>query len=148
MGSSGASRRSTVITLNTVNPSAAAIPAAVTEGISGTAITARRTRVEFSPFSEWRMTGKVATASSASAKSAIQWGPDDSTWKYIDGVASGSAPSSDAYVPMNAANILPTATAWIAIPAAAKGDMYLRCVTLDGDGGTTGAMGEITLQVR
>lgn len=148
MGSSGAVRRWSVIVLNTINPTPAAIPATVVEGVSGSVVTARRLKVDLTGYTEWRITGKVTAASSAGAKFAIQWSPDDASWKYIDGVASGSAPGANAYVPMNAAAALPTATTVIPIPVAARGDMYLRCVTLDGDGATTGAMGEVTLQVR
>lgn len=41
-------------------------------------------------------------------------------------------------------------SSWVALPVAAKADVYLRLVTLDGDGTATSstAIGNVTLQVR
>lgn len=135
------------IALNTAASAAAAIPAAIQEGPAAPS-QIRRHRIDLSVgVTEWRSTFQVATASSAAAKAAIQFSTDNgTTWKYRDGTASGSAPVAGTYVSMAALGTL--ASPWAAIPAAAKADILLRIVTLDGDGATTGALSGITLQWR
>lgn len=134
------------LVLNTANAAAAAIPAAVQEGF-GVASVFRRQLVDLSlgP-SEWRCSFQVTTAASAGAKAAVQYSLDNgSTWKYLDGVASGSAPTGG-YVSMAAA--VPVASAWVTIPSAAKTNVWVRPVTVDGDGVTTGMTSVVALQWR
>lgn len=146
MGSSGAVRGTSTVTLNTTPATASAIPAATTEGTSGVqnAANLRRGRKNLTSNRRWRIVARVSTASSAGAKIAFQWSLDQATWVWADGVASGSAPGADAYVSMAAAVAL--SSNWISIPSAARTDVWLRAVTFDGDGVTTGAVGQLFIE--
>lgn len=135
-----------VVTLNSSPGTAAAIPAAVTEGIVGTASTARRCKVDLSNATQARLSIRVSTASSSGAKWAVQLSADESTWKYLQGTASGSAPSADDFVAGNA--VATATTGWVTLGAGLNADVTARIVSLDGDGATTGAVGQVTLQVR
>src|SRR5688500_6168729 len=120
MGSSGGVNRPTsVIALNTAAVSATAIPAALTEGRSGSGSSAnqRRSRVLVQSARRWRMTSRTSAAASASAKAAVQWSPDNANWFWLDGVASATAPAANTYASMASTAI--TSTAWQTIPVAA-----------------------------
>lgn len=146
MGSSGAAPTLTEVPMTTANAAAAVVPAGVVEGTTGASNSVRRIRFNFAGYTQWRLAGRIATLSSASAKAAVQWSLDESTWKYIDDVTSGSAPGVNAYLSMAA--VTTPVTSFIAIPQAARADIFLRCVTLDGDGATTGSMGQLAVQAK
>lgn len=134
------------VVLNTANGSPTAIPAAVQEGF-GIASLLRRQALDLSRGpTQWRSSFHVTTLSSAAAKAAIQYSIDNgTTWKYLDGVASGSAPTGG-YVSMAATG--PVASAWVTIPNEAKTNIWVRPVTVDGDGVTTGMTSVVSLQWR
>lgn len=134
------------VVLNTANASPVAIPAAVQEGF-GSASALRRHTLDLSRGpTQWRSSFHVTTLSSAAAKAAIQYSIDSgTTWKYLDGTASGSAPTGG-YVSMAATG--PTASAWVTIPAEARTNIWVRPVTVDGDGVTTGMTSVVSLQWR
>jgi hypothetical protein len=134
------------IVLNTANGTAAAIPAAVQEGF-GAASVLRRQIVDFSQGpSEWRCSFHVTTPASAGAKAAIQYSINGGgAWKYLNGVASGSAPTGG-FVSMAASG--PVASPWGMIPSEAKTSVWVRPVTVDGDGVTTGMTSVVALQWR
>jgi hypothetical protein len=134
------------VPLTTVNATAAAIPAGVTEGTTGASSSVRRVRFNFAGYTQWRLAGRIATASAAGTKAAVQWSLDEVTWKYLDDVTSGSAPGASAYLSLAA--IATPVTSFLSIPAAARADVFLRCVTLDGDGATTGSMGHLAVQAK
>jgi hypothetical protein len=136
------------LVLNTAPLAAAAIPAAVTEGVSGSGTVAniRRGRKNLTNHRRWRIVARISTASSASAKASFQWSLDQTTWVWSDGTASGSAPGADAYVSMAATVTL--SSNWIPIPAAARTDVWVRTVTLDGDGATTGSIALFVIETE
>lgn len=148
MGSSGAVRGTASLVLNTAPLAAGAIPAAVTEGINGSSGIAnlRRARKNLTANKRWRIVVRISTASSAAAKASFQWSLDQSTWFWSDGVASASAPGADAYVSMAATGAL--SSNWIAIPATARADVWIRTVTLDGDGATTGSVAQFIIETE
>lgn len=148
MGSSGAIRPTSSLSLNIAPVTAAAIPAAVTEGLSGSGgspANLRRGRKNLVGVRRWRIVGRVSVASSAATKASFQWSLNLSTWFWPDGVAAASAPGVDAYISMASAVLV--ATNWIDIPLAARGqDVHFRAMTLDGDGATTGAVAHFTIE--
>lgn len=148
MGSSGAVRGTSSLVMNSAPIAAAAIPAATTEGLagSGTVSNLRRARKNLTANSRWRIVARISTASSASAKVAFQWSLDQSTWFWSDGTASGSAPGANAYVSMAAAVAL--SSTWIPIPLAARADVWVRGVTLDGDGATAGTTAQFIIEIE
>lgn len=148
MGSSGAIRGTSSLVLNTAQQTAAAIPAATTEGLAGSGSVGnqRRGKKNLVANRRWRIVARISTASSAGAKTSFQWSLDQATWVWPDGVASGSAPSADAYVSMAALALL--SSNWIAIPTAARADVWVRAVTFDGDGATTGASSLFMIEVE
>lgn len=130
------------VVLNSTTTGSAAAAAAVTEwpGIS------RRHRVDLSGARQARVCCRVSTPWSAATKVAIQYSADEVTWFYLSGTASGSAPAATEYLSGAAAGTL--VTAWNTLPVAAKADVFVRGVTLDGDAATAGAGGTLALQVR
>lgn len=134
--------------MNSAPIAAAAIPAATTEGFSGsgTASNQRRVRKNLTANSRWRIVARVSGAASAGAKVSFQWSLDQTTWFWSDGTASGSAPGADAYVSMAAAVAL--SSSWIPIPLAARADVWVRGVTLDGDGATTGTTAQFIIETE
>lgn len=141
-------RGTSSIVLNTAPLAAAAIPAVATEGVSGSSTIAniRRGRKNVTANKRWRLVARISTASSAAAKASFQWSLDQSTWAWPDGVASGSAPGADAYVSMAATGTF--SSNWLSIPAAARADVWLRAMTLDGDGATTGSVAQFIIETE
>lgn len=140
-------RPATVMVMNTVSVAGVAITAAPVEGTGGAPNISRRPAWDLSVgANQWRVNARIITPASAAAKFAIQWSLNQTDWFYLDGVASGSAPGAGAYVSM--ANATTLSGSWVTIPVTAKADVTLRCVTFDGDGATSGAVGHASLQVR
>lgn len=131
------------VTLNSTTTGSAVAPAAVTEWPG----TSRRHRVDLSSVNQARVCCRVSSAwGGASVKVAIQWSTDETSWFYLSGTASGSAPAATEYAAGNA--VATVVSQWNTLPAAARADVFLRGVTLDGDNTTSGAGGTLSLQTR
>jgi hypothetical protein len=128
--------------LNSTTTGSAAATLAVAEWPGSS----RRHKVDLSGAKQARVICRVSTPWSAATKVAIQWSTDEVTWFYLSGTANGSAPIAAEYVSGAATATL--ASAWNTLPAAAKADVVIRGVTLDGDGTTAGAGGTLSLQFR
>jgi hypothetical protein len=132
-----------VVPLNSTTTGSAVAPAAVTEwpGIS------RRHRVDLTGFHQARFCCRISSPwGGAAAKVALQYSTDEAAWFYLAGTASGSAPAAGEYIAGNAAGTL--VSQWVNLPAAARGDVVIRGVTLDGDNTTNGAGGTLALHAR
>lgn len=128
--------------LNSTTTGSAAAAAAVTEwpGVS------RRIKLDLTNALQARVLCRVSTPWSAATKVAIQWSTDEATWFYLSGTPSGSAPAASEYVSGAAVATIPSA--WNTLPQAARADVFLRGVTLDGDAATAGAGGTLAIQAR
>ncbi len=101
--------------------------------------TAFRTKYDLSKCSQARLAVAVKTIGSAAAEVRIQYGLDESTWNYLDGLT-GPA--------VNISASGAKASAWGPIATLAKADVFLRAVTIGGDGAADPVIGNVTLQVR
>ncbi len=115
------------------------IPAALTEwnGANRT-----RTKLDLTSSREARVTAAVTTAANAAAEIRIQYATDgdaQATWAYLDG---GSGPL------VNIGAVGGRASGWVALAATAKADVWIRVVSINGDGAADPIVGLITLQLR
>ena len=99
-----------------------AVPAALQE--LGLGI---RPRKDFSYVSQVRLITNVRTVASAGTQLRAQYSTDGSAWAYFDG---GTSPA----VALDATGT--PASAWIYTEGLARADVYLRLVTISGDGAT------------
>lgn len=112
-------------------------PAAVTELFGAPR---SRLRLDLTGRRQARLTVRTVGAGAAAAQLRAQYSTDESVWAYLDGSAGPSAP-------LGAANTT-AAGAWVDLAAAAKADVVLRVVGIDGDGAANPSFGLVTLQVR
>jgi hypothetical protein len=112
------------------------MPAALTEFEGATRT---RQHVDLSGYLKARLVVNVVTAGAANAKLRIQYSTDLTNWYYLDGV---SEPS------VNIGTAVIQTSSWINLVDAAKTDVYLRIVGLDGDGTTDPRFASIILQVK
>lgn len=111
-------------------------PAGLTE-FKGTEET--YTRLDLTNANEVRLTAWLSTAGSANAKIRGQYSTDLSTWNYLDG---GTGPS----ININTTGVVNSG--WVDLAAAAKADVYLRIVGIDGNNNADPDFGAVTLQFR
>lgn len=106
------------------------IPAAVTEfpGLY-------RTKLDLTNADQVRLVARVGVAGSASAVLKAQYSTDESAWSDLTPTASLAA-------------VATPATAWAAVPAGAKADVFIRLVTSGGDGAADPQVRQVQLQVR
>lgn len=138
-GSSSPSPRD--ITLNTSFGSVtwASMPAALTE-LNGS--TRSRTKLDLTGYTQARVTASISTVGNSTAELRIQYstnGDTQSTWAYLDG-ASGPG----ANISVNGGR----ASAWVNLAAAAKADVWVRVVGINGNGSISPAIGAVVLQVK
>ena len=113
------------------------MPAALTEwnaSLSG------RIKYDLSNVSQVRVFCRMVVAGAASAELRGQYSTDDSTFNYLDG---GTGPT----VAINAANTT-VVGAWVTIVAAARADVILRIVGINGDGALDPTFANFGLEVR
>jgi hypothetical protein len=111
-------------------------PAAVTELFGATR---NRVRFTLTDFAQARLHVNVQTVGAATAQLCAQYSLDQSVWAYLDG---SGAPC----VGINVLNV--QSSGWIDLAAAAKADVYLRIVGRNGNGSTSPAFGNITIELR
>jgi hypothetical protein len=132
----GAAAIAVSIAINTAALTITDIPAALTELAASTN---RRAKVDLTNAIVARITARVTTAGSASAEIRAQYSLDESTWDYLDG-SSGPA--------VNIATLGTKASGFVALAAAAKADVFVRVVTINGDGAADPQIGSIYIQVK
>jgi hypothetical protein len=110
------------------------MPAAVTEFLG---VTCHRTTFNLANADRARIIARVgATAPVANAKLKIQYSIDDANFSDLCSVT------------MPATANLTNIGVWSTIPPAAKKEVYLRLVGIDGDGAIDPTFGRISLQIR
>lgn len=127
--------------INIVNNVWGNMPAALTEFGAGGANTAGafRTKVDLSAVTAARLVVNVMTAGFSTAEIRAQYSTDQVTWNYLDHV---SAPGVS--ISSTGAKV----SEWVNINAAAKGDVFLRIVGINGNGVADPVFGNIMMQVR
>ena len=126
-----------LLSLNIAEVVVTNLPAAVTEWLGGV----RRLKADLTDYTQARMTATVgATPGSAGSKVAVQYSTDQSSWAYLDASAGPNAE-------VDSASTCETG-AWVNLDAGAKADVFLRLVTVGGDGVVDPTVGLITVQFR
>jgi hypothetical protein len=101
--------------------------------------TNRRTKIDLTNALQARITARVTTVGSASAEIRAQYSLDESTWDYLDG---SSGPG------VNISTLGTKASGYVTLANAAKADVFVRVVTINGDGAADPQIGSIYIQVR
>lgn len=133
----------TIVSPTAGNVTATDMPAA-TQELGNT--TRYRTKLDLTHFSEFRVTARVMTAGVAGGRLGVHYSTDESTWVWLDGTASASAPAAG-YVGMASA-LATEVSAWTSLASGAKADVFIRPATNGGDGVADPAFGLVTVQVR
>ena len=133
------------VVMQTSSGTAAAIwtdmPAALTEWSNTQSMTRRR--VDLAGYTQARLVWTGSTAGSTNAEIRVQYSTDNAvTWAYLDGAAGPACPLA----PLPAGNV--RAAGWVNIAAAAKTDVLLRVVGINGDGVADPNFSTIVLQVK
>lgn len=114
------------------------IPAALTEF---NANTQGRIKYDLSPFSQARLVVKMmSTQGPTGSELRAQYSTDESSWSYLDNSA---GPAASITTP----NVT-TAGSWVGIVAAARADVWLRVIGINGDGATSPSFGNFYIEVR
>jgi hypothetical protein len=108
------------------------MPAALTE-LLGTAD--RRVRVDLTDCDKCRLTTRVVTVGAAAAVLKVQYSTDEAAWADLTPAVAVNTTGAKA-------------TAWAAVPAGARGDVFLRVVGQSGDGAADPVFGQILLEAR
>lgn len=126
------------------------VPAAETEVSQGGITTGRRMKMDLTNATQARLTCRVSTVASTGTKLAAQYSTDETSWFFLSGTASGSAPAASDYVLIDgtASTTNVTVLAWANLQSAAKADVFWRLVTVGGDGAADPVLASITFQVR
>ena len=111
----------------------AAMPAALTE-LGG--LTHSRMKLDLGSAWQCRLVTRVAIAGLSGATIRAQYSTDESAWSTL---------TTNTVSLTNSGTI---ASAWEDIPAAAKGDVFVRVVGQDGNGIAAVTIGNVILQVR
>jgi hypothetical protein len=111
-------------------------PASLTE-LFGT--TAGRLKADLTNVTQVRLQATVVVAGAGTAALRVQYSTDQSSWSYLDGA---SGPS----VNVNTTGV--KVSSWVAPAAAAKADVFLRVVGINGDATADPSFSNILLQVK
>lgn len=111
-------------------------PAALTELLG---VTTARRKFDLRRYTQARVVAYVDTAGAAGAKLRAQYSTDESAWAYLDGATGPS-------VAVDATGV--EVSAWVDLEAAARADVFLRLVGIDGDGAADPVFGTLALQFR
>lgn len=115
----------------------ASMPAALTEFPT---VPRTRTKVDLSNVTQARMTTVCIGAGVAGSELRVQYSLDQSSWDYLDGV-------SGPVISLNNTNAL-VVSAWVNIVAAARADVFLRLVGINGNGSTGPTMNAVGVQFK
>jgi hypothetical protein len=126
----------TMVGPDVANVTWSAMPSALTEFNSSARY---RTKYDLSNANQVRLVARVQVGGAGGAELRAQYSTDESTWNYLDG---GSGPAVN--VGTSGTNV---STPWSDLAAAAKGDVFLRVVGLNGSG-TDATFGQISIQIR
>jgi hypothetical protein len=119
----------------TANVTWGSMPTAVTEFSSSTR---HRTKFDLSNSSQARIVVNVQNGGAPTASLCAQYSIDQVTWSYLDG-------SSGPCVTINLTGV--RASAFVALAALAKTDVFLRVVGRNGSGQSP-SFGQISIQVK
>jgi hypothetical protein len=86
-----------------------------------------------------RLLCNVVQAGAATAAIRVQYSTDQSSWNYLDGTAGPSVSVSTTGLKVSP---------WVGPAAAAKADVFIRAVGINGDGTADPSLGNILLQVK
>ncbi len=115
------------------------MPAALSEW---RAINLSRVKADLSGSAECRLTAAVHVVGSANAEVRVQYATDgdaQGTWAFLDG-ADGPK--------VNISVLNGRASAWVPLAAGAKADVWLRFVSINGDGAADPVVGNAILHLR
>jgi len=112
------------------------MPAALTEFRE---VTVQRTKVDLTNYKSARLIVNVDTAGFAGASLRLQYSLNEADWSYLDGA---TGPDCD----ISATGV--EESTWVTLEAAAKDDVYLRLVGINGDGIEDPKFGSITAQFK
>ena len=121
------------IILNTGNVTWSNMPAAATEFL-GTVH--RRLKVDLTDADKVRLVARVSTVGQAGATLKAEYSTDELAWNNLTANT----------IPLG--SIATAATAWEAVPAGAKGDVFVRLLGAGGNGTLDPVFGNIMLEVR
>lgn len=111
------------------------------------AATQRRLEADLTGKSQARLQVQVVTVGFAGSKLGVQYSTDSgSTWFWLTGTASASAPAAGEYVAIDSAGL--RLGAWVTLASAARTDVLLRMVSKDGDGAVDPAIVHVAIEVR
>ena len=119
------------ILLNAGNVTWTNQPAAATELFGNVH---RRAKKDFTDVDKIRLVARVSIASSASAVLQAQYSTDESAWNTLTANT------------MSISSTGTKATAWEAIPAGARGDVFIRLIGSGADGAADPVLGNIYLE--
>lgn len=125
------------IGLNMGSTTLTSAPAALQE-ITNTAI--RRDKCDLTGMAQVRLVARVSTVGVAGCELRAQYSTDESSWVYLDG---STGPAISLATPTGT-----KASAWATLPDAAKADVFLRLVTINGDGAASPVIGNAGIQVQ
>ena len=112
------------------------MPAALTEF---NAVTVLRTRKDLTRFTQVRVLVNNQTVGASGAEIRGQYSLNESSWDYLDG---SSGPGA------NVGTTGVRSSAWVSLATAAKADVFLRIIGIDGDGAADPVFGLIALEFR
>ncbi len=116
------------------------IPAALTEFPAGAQ--RARTRQDLTHVSQARIVIGQNVAANAAAEIRVQYSPNQVDWAYLDGT---SGPTTG---PLGTTAGRTLDGPWVTLVAAAKSDVFLRCITINGDGAADPSFFFVDLQLR
>jgi len=115
-----------------------AMPLALTEWNGSTA---GRIKADLTNATQARLILRMGgTSGLAGSELRAQYSTNESVWDYLDGVSGPGCATS-------AANTT-VVSAWVSLAFAAKADVFLRIIGINGDGGTAPTFGNFSVQVR
>lgn len=120
---------------DTANHNISATPAALNEFGGGSR---HRTKADLTNFTECNLYCRVATGG-PNAEVRVQYSTDESTWNYLDGSA-GPAVNVDVAGTKE--------SDWVSLTAGAKANVFLRPVSINGDGVTDTGIGHMRVDFR
>jgi hypothetical protein len=112
------------------------MPAALTEFNNSTT---RRCKKSLVGAQEARIVARVEVVGATNAQLRVQYSTNESSWSYLDGSAGPG---------VGIATTGTRASSWVTLEAAARADVVLRIVGIDGDGALDPQFGSIFLEVR
>jgi hypothetical protein len=101
--------------------------------------THRRTRYDLTQFTSARVLTRVETVGVAGTEVRVEYSTDESTWAYLDNTAGPASSLASTGV---------QTAGYVSLTGAAKADVYLRAVTINGDGAADPVVGYVVLEAK